>query len=386
MISVVDFSRRRSFSIKPPKSILISNNAGIGDAVLSTSVIPVLKSAFPEVEIGFLVGSGSKSVLEGHPLVKRVHIVDHFYYNRKDKSLFRRILNYWCTSIIALIKIRATSYDVAIELNPHMQNSIILLWMAGIPARLGYTSGGFGALLTHKMDWVDKPQHFYHYYMDLLRFLPVEKEHISKAHVTLPSLGEDEFARELECIGVQNKKYIVFHVGPSAVWKKWQTENWRELAKLLVADGMKLIFTGSTSIEKSEVATITEGLEGCANLCGRLNWAGFVSAIKYARLLVSIDTCAYHVASGFNTPCILLTMGVAPHQWYPMHMPAKVLTHSVDCIPCYRRGGCEGMECLKGISVSRVYKAVNEILQCSTKEMNQLPFMAKVHKPDFSVT
>ena len=30
---------------------------GTGDAVLSTSVIPVLKSAFPEVEIGFLIGS-----------------------------------------------------------------------------------------------------------------------------------------------------------------------------------------------------------------------------------------------------------------------------------------------------------------------------------------
>ena len=153
MISYVDFSERHSFSITPPKSILISNVAAIGDAVLSTSVIPVLKSAFPEVEISFLIGSWSKPVFEGHPLVKRVHIVDHFYCNRNSKSLF---------------------------------------------------------------------------------------------------------------------------------WK---------------------------------------------------------------------------------IPCVVVTMGVAPHQWYPMHMAAKVLIENVDCIPCYRRGGCEGMECLREVSVSRVYKAVKEILQ-----------------------
>lgn len=355
-------SRKHSFTINIPKSILISNIAGIGDAVLSTSVIPVLKNAFPEVEISFLVGSWSKNVFEGHPMVKRVHIIDHFYLNNNEKPLLLKIFNYWKTGIKALREIRAASYDIVIDLFPHMQNSIRWLYLSRIPVRIGYISGGFGDLLTHRLEWLNKSQHAIHFYMDLLRLLPIAEKHISTAKVSIPSLGERELSQVLTQHRIDVGKYLVFHIGPSSGWKKWQTEKWRELAELLVSDGYQIIFTGNTTLEHLEIATIMAGLPGCANLCGKLSWVGFVSAIKKTRLLISVDTCAHHLASGFSTPCVVLTMGVSPYQWYPIHMQAYTIIENVDCVPCYRRCGCEDMDCLRLISVSRVYKAAKELL------------------------
>lgn len=355
--------KKHSPVINTPKSILISNIAGIGDAVLSTSVIPVLKNAFPEVEISFLVGSWSKNIFEGHPMVKRVHIIDHFYFNDNEKTLLFKIFDYWKTGIKALKEIRAVSYDMAIDLFPHMQNTIIWLYLSRIPVRIGYISGGFGALLTHRLEWLNKSQHAIYFYMDLLRLLPIAERHIAAAKVSIPSLGERELFQVLTQHGVDAEKYLIFHIGPSSGWKKWQTEKWRELAKLLVSDGYQIIFTGNTALEHLEIATIMEGLPGCANLCGSLSLAGFVSAIKKTRLLISVDTCAHHIASGFSTPCVVLTVGVSPQQFYPIHMQSSyTLIENVDCIPCCRRRGCEDMDCLRLISVSRVHKAAKELL------------------------
>ena len=38
-------------------------------------------------------------------------------------------------------------YEIAIDTYHFIQNSIPLLWLARIPIRIGYTSGGFGPLL-----------------------------------------------------------------------------------------------------------------------------------------------------------------------------------------------------------------------------------------------
>jgi heptosyltransferase-2 len=355
-------SRKDSLTINSPKSILISNLAGIGDAVLSTSVIPVLKNAFPGVEISFLVGSWSENVFEGHPMVKRVHTIDHFYLNNSKKALLFKVFNYWKTSIKALKEIRSVSYDIAIDLFPHMENSIICLYLSRIPVRIGYISGGFGALLTHRLKWLNKSQHVIYSYMDLLKLLPIAEKDRLIAKVSIPSLGEEELSRVFKQHGVNVENYLVFHIGPSSGWKKWQTEKWRKLAKLLVSDGYQIIFTGNTTLEHLEIATIMAGLSGCVNLCGELSWAGFVSAIKNTRLLISIDTCAHHIASGFLTPCVVLTMGVSPYQWYPIHMQEYTIIENVDCVPCYRRCGCKDMDCLRLISVSRVYKTTKELL------------------------
>ena len=73
-----------------PRRILLANGAHLGDVLLSTAVLPAIKTAFPDAEIGFLIGSWSREVLADHPLVARLHFVDHWKLNRSGAPFSRR--------------------------------------------------------------------------------------------------------------------------------------------------------------------------------------------------------------------------------------------------------------------------------------------------------
>src|SRR5579864_9028118 len=68
-------------NMKPPTRILLLNGAHIGDVVIASSVIPILRSAYPDAEIGMLVGTWSQMVVNNHPELTYTHYVDHWRLN-----------------------------------------------------------------------------------------------------------------------------------------------------------------------------------------------------------------------------------------------------------------------------------------------------------------
>ena len=322
----------------------------------------MLRSAFPDVRIGFLVGSWSAPVLQDHPDVDRLHFFDHYFLNRREASRLARVRSHLRTRRQAIGEIRSAPYDVAIELFPRVHNAVTLLWRAQVPVRIGYTSGGFGPLLTHRLEWTASNRHVSQYHIDLLRLLPLGEYDVSQARVVIPSVESGRFLDESASAGLERRGYVVFHVGAGDAFRQWQQEKWRELARCLARDGYRIAFTGSGEAEEAAAAKVISGLESCVNLCGRLSWAGFVAAIEHAAALVCVDTVAQHVASGFDTPCVVITAGRHPQLWRPMHERHKVAINPVPCIPCYRRGGCEGMECITRVSAGEVYEAVTDLI------------------------
>jgi ADP-heptose:LPS heptosyltransferase len=321
-------------------------------------VIAALKSAFPGVRIGFLGSSWAIRIVEQHSLVSRTHIFDHFFLNRRPLPRREKLRSHIRTGKQALKEIREASYDVAIELLPRMHNTVPMFWQAGIPIRIGYRSGGFGHLLTHSLEWEDVNQHASAYHMDLLRFLPIGEEHLSNTCAVLPSSDADR----LSSVGIDTSRLAVFHPQAGVAFKQWRADKWRELARICSADGYQVAFTGSGADQEAEVSSIIDGIDGCINLCNRLNWDEFISTIEHARFVVCVDTVAQHVASAFNTPCVAIIPGPNPHIYRPAHERHKVLLEQVDCVPCFRPYGCEGMECIRNVETSRVYDAIRELL------------------------
>jgi hypothetical protein len=71
------------------RKILIANGAHLGDIVLATSVLPALKQRFPGAQLGMLVGSWSRPVIDQHPLLDWIHTVDHWKASRACGGLIR---------------------------------------------------------------------------------------------------------------------------------------------------------------------------------------------------------------------------------------------------------------------------------------------------------
>ena len=346
------FNPLRNKPIAPPARILLCNIAHFGDVAIALALVPVLKRAFPDAEIGFLAGSWSRPLLELFPDVRWIHSFDHFLLNRQVPAFGKRIGLHARSSRQACREIRAVHYDVAIETYYFTKNAIPLLWRTGIPARIGYTSGGFGALLTHFLDSAYGDRHVLAYHLDLLKFLNVREALPSN----LPWPPRRPSATPAPVM--PQKDYIVIHPGGGAGFKAWPPDHWRSLVQALSTRGHCIVLTGRGAVERATIEAIIENMPGCLNLCDVLNWEQFIEILQNARLLIGIDSVAGHLAAAVDTPSVLIYTGTANLKNFgPLSEKCDLLIYPVPCSPCFLANGCEGMECVRWLTVDAVLEA-----------------------------
>jgi ADP-heptose:LPS heptosyltransferase len=360
------FCSPASCGIRPPRRILLANYGHLGDVVMSTACIGVLKAAIPQVEIGFLLGSWSRPVLEGHPDLSWIHEVDHWFMDRRPQSRLVKAPRYWQASGQAAREIRAVGYDVAVDLRAYFPNAAPLLYRAGIPVRIGYSGVVGSALLTHPRRFVYRRAHESEIQVNLLGALRLPARHLDNPRFCLPAASEKvrkdvKWFIEwfLETAGHAGQSYRVLHLGSGAASKDWPESKWRALAGRLVGQGRRLVFTGRGERDRRLIEPVIAGLKNCANACDRLEWAALVELIRGAELVYTVDTMAGHVASAVGTPCVAIHGGTSDYrQWSVRARPgAACVTHVVPCWPCFRYNGCEHMSCLRQLEVERVYEA-----------------------------
>jgi heptosyltransferase-1 len=340
--------------MEAPRRILLLNGAHIGDIVTSTSILPILRSAYPSAEIGFVVGTWSSMVLKDHPAISRIHHLDHWFANRNGKSFLQRYLQYRKTYRIALREIRETRYDLALCIYPYLLPDFMdIAWKARIPVRLGFQES---ALVSLSSVAVPLPQNdFLHQgaiQAEVLRPLRLAQVHTEKRKPILPESGAEaiqEVCQLLNTSQISDVPYRIIHVGAGARHRELPASFWRELAEAL-SQRYTLIFTGHGHREAEQITAIIDGLDHCINACNSLSWTGFVAAVRHAEALYGIESMAGHVAGAVGTRCIVVYTGAAGvARWRP-EGPVTVMSNHLECAPCGLPNGCETMTCIRGIT------------------------------------
>lgn len=121
----------------------------------------------------------------------------------------------------------------------------------------------------------------------------------------------------------------VVHVGAFYGSRRWPPERFAEVARRLEADGELVVLTGGAEDrDRAEAIAGAAGLPPGRVLAGRLDLHGFAAVVANARLLVSVDTGAAHLASAYGTPSVVI-FGPAPEtEWGPPPGPHVVLTRA----------------------------------------------------------
>lgn len=320
--------RRAAPSVVEPRRILLSVNGHLGDAVIVTAAVRRLAETLPDAEIGLVLPSWSRAVVDGHPRIRHLHSVDHWYPNRSSTSSAHRWREHRRSHRRALADIRRIGYDAAVDLYDYYPNAAILLWRAGIPVRIGFDAAGFSALYTHAVPWPADARHTAQRQLALLKTLVPTLDALSPPRAELPTVPGEIVRRveaQLAAHGVKEGEYIVIHPGAGSPDKRWPTSEWRAVAGQLAAEGHTLVFTGRGAEEGKDIAAICEGLSRCVDLCDALDWSAFVEVIRFARHVVSVDTVAGHVAGAVGTPATTLWTSVSsPQHWRPLG-PVTVL-------------------------------------------------------------
>lgn len=340
----------------PVRRVLLCNLAHLGDVVIATGVLPVVKELYPEAQIGFLLGSHSLQVLARHPLITYLHTADHWKLSRSGKSLWRRILSWHRTKRRAVRELVAIGYDVAIDLYPFFPNAISILWKAKIPVRAGFTSGGLGPWLTHPSPWQEQECSLVYHQFILLKTLGAKEEWKKWLKLSLPTPPDDVFWQVGERLRPFGRRpYVVIHMGSAMQAKEWLPSRWRSLARRLLTQGYEVAFTGQGAREKAMVATVQEGLKGTYSLVDTLSWEEFVAVIAKAEALYGVDSLAGHLAAAMETPSISLFTGIQPTAvWRPFGMHNEAIMAPVTCAPCRRKRGCAEMACIQKIGARHI--------------------------------
>ncbi len=343
-----------------PERILVANWGHLGDVITTFGALALLRQSYPGARIGMIVGSWGRAAIQATGFVDDLHIVDHWGVNRANISGKAKRARYRETRTEALRNIRATRYQIAIDLYPFFPPAHPLFFRARIPVRVGFSSGGFGPLLTHALRWPDADRPIADHYQVLLNALdparpfPPESLRPRRARETLAPLP-------VGLIGLSN--YAVLHPGAGAPFKDWGIDKWRAL----IADfhrsrpELRLVLTGAGAGEVAIAEALAAEFPDLLVMAGQASFEEFVSIIAQAALVICPDTATGHVAALFDVPTVSVFTGTnSVTQWRPYSDRVQVLVQPVLCAPC-NRAGCDVMACIRDVSPATVMAAITRL-------------------------
>lgn len=153
----------------------------------------------------------------------------------------------------------------------------------------------------------------------------------------------------------------VVHVGAFYGSRRWPVDRFAQVARRLSAAGHRVVFTGSAAERARALAVAAEAdLPADAVLAGEIDLAEFAALIEDARLVVSADTGAAHLASAYRRPSVVLFGPAPPEYWGPPPGPHRVLTDASQ-----RRGESFADEpdpALLAVTVADVLEAAEDVL------------------------
>lgn len=237
----------------------------------------------------------------------------------------------------------------------------------GIPERIGYRRDWRGPLLTRRVFCSPRVRylHMVDYYLHLLprswRTNPTNRQpelYLSEEEVRK---GHDR----LESLGVTSAKPVL-GITPGAAFgsaKRWEPEWFRETARRLAQEGCFVMVLG-TDKDQEQGEFILSGIPNGhgANLSGQTSLREMMALLSLSACLITNDSGPMHLADALGTPTVAL-FGSTDSSWTgPQASHHTVLQSEVPCSPCFLRECPLGRECMKSLTVGKVFEAAQGIL------------------------
>ncbi len=147
----------------------------------------------------------------------------------------------------------------------------------------------------------------------------------------------------------------------------WDTKLWDRGKFAALADalgnrlGVPVVLTGSAA-EKPYLDAIQAAAQSpVLNLAGQTSLRDLAALYRLATLVVTTDSGPMHIAAAVGTPTVALFGPTDPKRTGPYGKGHTVIRLGIHCSPCFHRH-CPNPLCMNGISVERVYGAVEERL------------------------
>ena len=345
--------------------ILILALSGIGDALMFTPAMQLLRSKLPDAEIDAMVMyKGVKDIYERTNLFDTVHYFD--FLSAPKFSSFQFVLKF------------RGRYEASINVYPSNRkeyNLITFIVGAKKRAAVQYLRSdlpNLGFLNTHRIVENDSLHNVEE------NILLCEKLFSTKfaesPQLLFPLTKEDELFKEKYLIetGITSPDFVVgFHPGCSTLKnhakRRWEPDKFARLGNLLVEKkGAKILIFGGT--EERELQKLVKQNINSENafVIKTQSLSQTASIMKRCNVFVTNDSSLMHIASAMQLKVVAVIGPTNTNYIYPWKTNHRVASLQLDCAPCFfyspkplscKRDDIQ-FKCIRELEVEKVFSVI----------------------------
>ncbi len=340
------------------KNILLIKLRYLGDVVLSTPILPILRKQFPKAKITFLVNPGTEEVLEGNPYLDEVWVL-----SRQS----------WWQQLEFIRQVRDAKFDLVIDLTDG-DRSAFLSWVTGASVRLGYNreQSWRGKFYTHVLPSAYGSMHMVDYHQQAIAGLGL-KDSVGQPEIFAQSAVLKDADGLWDYFLEDDHPFVLIHPTARYVFKAWPLERFAKVADWLSEQGFCVALVGNQQeiLIGQQIINLTKHQP--MNLMGKTDIPQLAALMKRSCLFIGNDAGPMHMAAAVGCSVLGLFGPTDPAVWGPRGLRAKVIYKGLDCSACFYPGCSRGEEsCMRQISVEEVCQAVEPMLPVISRESPSL--------------
>jgi ADP-heptose:LPS heptosyltransferase len=336
------------------RRVLVVLTTGLGDAILSTPVLPALRLAMPHADIRLFCRAAWAPLFSADPDLDAV-----IPYAGKYRRFFP-----------TLHSLRAFDPELAVVLHGNDPDILPLCYLAGsrFIVRIPTTGTRYGFLLSNRDRDADRatlPElHYIENRLRILDTLDVARV-TSSPRVHLAAAAALQLREQLRT-EIGSGPYWVMHVFAADAYKVWPVEKVRQLLERmrLARPGHVIVLTGGAQ-DREALERLAAGMPGVHNVAGKFDISGTAALLEGASCVVAPDTGVGHLASALDVPVIALFAPTMARLIGPRSRNAEtiVVQRPRTCDPCVEKQ-CPytPRNCMDQIGIDDVYDVLARTL------------------------
>lgn len=327
--------------------ILIIKLDAIGDVLRTTSILPALKSKYPEAHITWCT-------------------------RKNARELF--LNNYYVNSLIFLdedanFRLQVEKFDIVINLDTSKLSSSIASFAKG-NQKIGFVldeNGCVKATNHEAMQWLEmsafddvKKSNLKTYQQIMYSIIGLDQSTIYRPILNLIQTDRSQL---LERYRINEKKITIgLNTGVGSRWpnKGWPLENWIQFIRIIGKNYLNLLLLGGPE-EREKNLYLRQSFDflidtGCDNTISE-----FIQIVDLCDILITADTFALHIGTALNKYIIAL-FGPTSSSEIELYGRGKKILSSKNC-ECYYNRFCKSeISCLSKIDANHIYNEIKSLI------------------------
>lgn len=314
--------------------ILILALSGIGDALMFTPALKLLRYSIPSAEIDALVMfKGTKEIYETNPNLNKIIHFDFI----KEGTL---------NSIKFVLGLRK-KYDATINIYPSNRKEYnIINFLLSAQKRVGVeylrmNNSNLGWLNNVTVLEDDKTHNVQTNIKLIEKLLNKTVDENPPMQISIPDekkLFADNF---LKYKNISPNDFVVgFHPGCATlknhIKRRWEPEKFAELGKKLINEKNAKVFLFGGP-EEDELKSSTNLLIDSENsfVIKTENFLQSIAIMKRCNVFVTNDSALMHIASALGLKVVAIIGPTNPYYIHPWKTEHKIVSLNLDCAPCF---------------------------------------------------